>query len=109
MGLKKNVNVITRNGQNPENKIFILRQWFSFPNLLPRKLLLVASTCFFSDLFLIFLFEQKQKNISSFGPGKKLQKCGLSTRVSNLEQKLFDVIARTAFYVSGGALCLVFS
>ena len=47
MGLKKNVNVITRNGQNPENKVFILRQWFSFPNLLPRKLLLVASTCFF--------------------------------------------------------------
>ena len=50
MGLKKNVNVISRDGQNPENKVYILRQWFSFPNLLPRKILLVASTCFFSDL-----------------------------------------------------------
>ena len=25
---KKNVNVITRNGQNPENEVYILRQWF---------------------------------------------------------------------------------
>ena len=25
---KKNVNVITRNSQNPENKVYILRQWF---------------------------------------------------------------------------------
>ena len=49
MGLKKNVNVITRNGQNPEIKVYILRQWFSFPNLLPRKILLVASTGFFSS------------------------------------------------------------
>ena len=48
-GSQKKVNVITRNGQNPENIIYILRQWFSFPNLLPRKFLLVASTCFFSS------------------------------------------------------------
>ena len=46
---KKNVNVITRNGQNPENKVYILRLWFSFPNLLPQKILLVASICFFSS------------------------------------------------------------
>ena len=25
---QKNVNVIIRNGQNPENKVYILRQWF---------------------------------------------------------------------------------
>ena len=30
MGLKKNVNVITRNGRNPENKVYILRQWLFF-------------------------------------------------------------------------------
>ena len=28
--VSKNVNVIIRNGQNPENKVYILRQWFFF-------------------------------------------------------------------------------
>ena len=44
---KKNVNVITRSGQNPENKVYILGQWFLFPNLLPRKICSLPLLVFF--------------------------------------------------------------
>ena len=49
-GSEKNVNMVTRNRQNPEKKVYILRVWFSFHNSLPRKILLVASTFFLSEL-----------------------------------------------------------
>ena len=42
--------------------------------------------------FDFFLFEKKRKNISCFGPDKIFQICGLRTRVSNVEQNLFDVV-----------------
>ena len=47
--------------------------------------------------FDFFLFEKQRKNISSFGPDKIFQICGLSTRVSKVEQKLFDVVVKNAF------------
>ena len=43
-----------------------------------------------------FLFEKQRKNISSFGPDKIFQICGLSTRLSKVEQKLFDAVVKNA-------------
>ena len=59
--------------------------------------------------FDFFLFEKQRKNISSLGPDKIFQISGLSTRFSKLEETLSDMVVKNAFYVSGGALCLIFS
>ena len=44
-----------------------------------------------------FFFEKQRKNISSFGPDKIFQICGLSTSVSKVEQKFFDVVVKNSF------------
>ena len=46
--------------------------------------------------FDLFVFEKQRKNISSFGLDKIFQICGLSTRVSKVEQKLFDLVVENA-------------
>ena len=46
-GSQKNVNMMIQNRLNPGKKVYILREWSSLRNLLPRNLLLVASTVFF--------------------------------------------------------------
>ena len=46
---KKNVDVITRNGQNPENKVFILRQWFFSLIYYRGKFCLLLLLVFFSS------------------------------------------------------------
>ena len=46
--------------------------------------------------FDFFLFEKQRKNISSFGLDNFFQICGISTRVSKVEQKLFDLVVKNA-------------
>ena len=46
--------------------------------------------------FDFFCLIKKRKNISSFGPDKVFQICGLSTRISKVEQKLFDAVVKNA-------------